>query len=232
MPLRYDLGERVRGLTFDALRVNPSGSQATMPSADPESAVGCPLDDKAKVIVRRVRAFFEGLRKQLGRECHSTVFDAPAQLTALACGISTRSCTKVIISGHSSVHEDYHRDMDHSMFEEWLRDSIPRMQHVAGGRPLAIVMDNAPYHTRQLEKVKARTLAWMEGVPPTLCRSWVQHVVGEEEAARLKIAVDLNNNNSTTESRERYSSSDESASEDEELSLVSDGGSDISDLSI
>ncbi|EYC41574.1 hypothetical protein Y032_0563g3508 [Ancylostoma ceylanicum] len=83
-----------------------------------------------------------------------------------------------------------------------------------------------------LEAVKPRTLACTEGVPPTLCRSWVQHVVGEEEAARLKIAVDLNNNNSTSESRARYTSSDESASEDEELSLDSGGGSDVSDLSI
>ncbi|EYC41571.1 hypothetical protein Y032_0563g3505 [Ancylostoma ceylanicum] len=49
MPLRHDLGERVRRLTFDALRVNPNGSKATMPSVDPDSAVGCPLDDKARV---------------------------------------------------------------------------------------------------------------------------------------------------------------------------------------
>ncbi|EYC41573.1 hypothetical protein Y032_0563g3507 [Ancylostoma ceylanicum] len=40
------------------------------------------------------------------------------------------NCTKVIIS----------RDMNHSMFKEWLHDfhCIPCMQHAAEGRPLAM----------------------------------------------------------------------------------------------
>ncbi|KIH52199.1 hypothetical protein ANCDUO_17701 [Ancylostoma duodenale] len=227
-------------------------------------------------------------------------------------------CTKVIISGRGSVDRDYHRDMNHSMFEEWLQESIPHMLDVARGRPLSIVMDNAPYHSRQLEKiptrsstkaaiedylrskgievatdstkadlleelqhflssrggvsalrryavenicadfgvavirlppfhcffnpiemcwsqmkshllklgkpgdalqtVKTRTLEWMGCVPTSLCRKWFDHVVGEEDAARLKIAVDLNNNVGDL----RDSSSSDESSSDGDLSEGSD----------
>ncbi|CAJ0594673.1 unnamed protein product [Cylicocyclus nassatus] len=64
--------------------------------------------------------------------------------------------TKVIISGVRDVDDDYHRDMDAVLFENWLRDTIPHMQTVAGGRPIALIMDNAPYHSRQKEKVPTR----------------------------------------------------------------------------
>ncbi|RCN26462.1 hypothetical protein ANCCAN_27811 [Ancylostoma caninum] len=66
-------------------------------------------------------------------------------------------CTKVLISGRGGADQDYHRDMNHSAFEEWLRESIPRMQHAAGGRPVSLVMDNAPYHSRQVEKIPTRS---------------------------------------------------------------------------
>lgn len=45
------------------------------------------------------------------------------------------------------------RDMNHSIFEGWLQESITCMFEVASGRRLSLVMDNAPYHSRQLEKV-------------------------------------------------------------------------------
>ncbi|KHJ90633.1 hypothetical protein OESDEN_09520 [Oesophagostomum dentatum] len=64
--------------------------------------------------------------------------------------------TPVVISDQKTpVDDDYHRDMNHALFEQWLEESIPCMQDVAGGRPIALVMDNAPYHTRQLEKLQA-----------------------------------------------------------------------------
>ncbi|CAJ0589294.1 unnamed protein product [Cylicocyclus nassatus] len=66
-------------------------------------------------------------------------------------------CTEVIISGVRDGAEDYHRDMNHVVFENWLRAAIPRMQAVAAGRPLALVFDNAPYHSRQLEKIPTRS---------------------------------------------------------------------------
>ncbi|EYC27789.1 hypothetical protein Y032_0008g185 [Ancylostoma ceylanicum] len=65
-------------------------------------------------------------------------------------------CTKIIVSGRAPVDEDYHHDMNHSMFEEWPREFIHRMQHVAAGRHLALVIDNAPYHSRQLEKIPTK----------------------------------------------------------------------------
>ncbi|KAL6742894.1 hypothetical protein Aduo_015992 [Ancylostoma duodenale] len=446
--LQDELASSIRSLTLEALRIPLDRSYAAAYSTRPD-AVGRPgLDDQAKVLIRRVRAFFEELKNQLGFECQGTIFASPAQLTALACGVSFRTvnrigcseelvhepiprkrrtrtrlnrkeikqrivnkygeewgdvvrhfihdklrqedvtvsearsalaeaypsfnmsnwafyyflrglgfsykinkgqrfiferpdlawkraaylqiiaearfhgrllvfidetrvfdrmtkkrgwndntiprfapasildeyscgktaaknkgrraivigafteegvvpgCTRVIISGRASVDQGYHRDMNHSMFEGWLRECIPRMQHVAAGRPVAVVIDNAPYHSRQLEKaaivdylrskgvevaldsskedllqeVKTRTLAWMGSVPPSLCRSWCGHVVKEEEAARLKIAVDLNNNNSNIGSEEYLSSSDDFSSGEEDLSLESGDGNGLSDV--
>ncbi|RCN45203.1 hypothetical protein ANCCAN_08776 [Ancylostoma caninum] len=66
-------------------------------------------------------------------------------------------CTRVIISRRASVDQDYHREMNHPMFEEWLRECIPRMQYVAAGRPVAVVIDNAPYRSRQLEKIPSNS---------------------------------------------------------------------------
>ncbi|RCN43885.1 hypothetical protein ANCCAN_10086 [Ancylostoma caninum] len=124
-------------------------------------------------------------------------------------------CTKVIVSGRSTADQDYHRDM----FEGWLRESLPQMIEVAAEHRLSLVMDNAPYHSRQLEKVKSRTLDWIGCVLTSLCKKWCDHVVGEEEAARLKIAVDLNNN--VGDSGEVWSL-DESSSSYEGLPEVSD----------
>ncbi|CAJ0599712.1 unnamed protein product [Cylicocyclus nassatus] len=68
------------------------------------------------------------------------------------------SCTRVIFSGQGLIDDDYHRDMNHAMFEQWLRDSIPYMLQVARGRSVSIVMDNdIPYHSRQLEKIPGRS---------------------------------------------------------------------------
>ncbi|CAJ0609659.1 unnamed protein product [Cylicocyclus nassatus] len=59
-------------------------------------------------------------------------------------------------TGQGLTDDDYH-DMNHAMFEQWLRDAIPYMLQVARGRSVSIVMDNAPYHSRQLEKIPGRS---------------------------------------------------------------------------
>ncbi|CAJ0590186.1 unnamed protein product [Cylicocyclus nassatus] len=69
-----------------------------------------------------------------------------------------------------------------------------------------------------LELVKTRTLEWMETMPPSLCYSWAQHVVGQEAAARLKIAVDLANNSSILDTL----CSEESSSSDDDENLSSE----------
>ncbi|VDK44867.1 unnamed protein product [Cylicostephanus goldi] len=66
-------------------------------------------------------------------------------------------CTKILVSGYREADDDYHRDMDHVVFEDWVREAIPRMRIVAAGRPLALILDNAPYHSRQLEKIPNRS---------------------------------------------------------------------------
>ncbi|RCN46587.1 hypothetical protein ANCCAN_07447 [Ancylostoma caninum] len=67
------------------------------------------------------------------------------------------NCTKIVVSGTGGIEEDHHGDMDHHMFERWLRDSIPHMIRFAEGRRVTVIMDNAPYHTRQLEKIPTRS---------------------------------------------------------------------------
>lgn len=42
--------------------------------------------------------------------------------------------------------------------------------------------------------MRMRTLEWMDRVRASLCGNWFNHVVGEEVAARLKIAVDQDDN--------------------------------------
>ncbi|RCN50393.1 hypothetical protein ANCCAN_03621 [Ancylostoma caninum] len=67
------------------------------------------------------------------------------------------NCTKIIVSKNRSMDDDSDGDMDHLLFEAWLRDSIPHMVSWANGRQVTVVMDNAAYHSRQLEKVPSRS---------------------------------------------------------------------------
>ncbi|RCN46482.1 hypothetical protein ANCCAN_07475 [Ancylostoma caninum] len=46
------------------------------------------LGIRAKVVVRRVRQFFEELKKLLGDSCKRTILDSPVEMTAMACGVS------------------------------------------------------------------------------------------------------------------------------------------------
>ncbi|KHJ93037.1 hypothetical protein OESDEN_07061 [Oesophagostomum dentatum] len=100
-------------------------------------------------------------------------------------------CTEVIISGYRDSNDDYHRDMDADVFEEWLQTSIPYMKDFANGRHVTIVMDNAPYHSRALHKVRRRTLQWMSTVQSDLCEKWCREVKREEEAAKEKERQDM-----------------------------------------
>ncbi|VDK60211.1 unnamed protein product [Cylicostephanus goldi] len=76
---------------------------------------------------------------------------------AIAIGAITREgvvpgCTRVVIRGRSAMDGDFLGDMNHAVFKEWIRSSIPHMLAFAGGRPVSIIVDNASYHSRQLEK--------------------------------------------------------------------------------
>ncbi|CAJ0595025.1 unnamed protein product [Cylicocyclus nassatus] len=67
-------------------------------------------------------------------------------------GIVDKS-VRVVVSGTRNLESDYHADMNHTLFEKWLVDSLPHMVRRAGRRTVTLVMDNAPYHCRQLEKL-------------------------------------------------------------------------------
>jgi transposase len=62
--------------------------------------------------------------------------------------------TKIFKSGKNE-DGDYHSAMNAPLFHDWLEKSLPAIREAAQGRPTAIVMDNAPYHSK------------MEGRPPT-----------------------------------------------------------------
>ncbi|KIH56554.1 hypothetical protein ANCDUO_13265 [Ancylostoma duodenale] len=63
-------------------------------------------------------------------------------------------CSRALVSGYRDALDDYHRDMDSVVFEEWLQTSITLMQSFANGRHVIIVMDKAPYHSRRvIEKI-------------------------------------------------------------------------------
>ncbi|KAK6038771.1 hypothetical protein COOONC_23724 [Cooperia oncophora] len=86
--------------------------------------------------------------------------------------------------------------MDHSVFEEWLRSAVPFMKEFAAGRNVTLVLDNAPYHTRVLEKVPTRSSRVQEiwnylsshGVEVGLDST--KEALLEEVGVRLKTALD------------------------------------------
>jgi hypothetical protein len=43
--------------------------------------------------------------------------------------------------------------MNANVFEEWLSQNISNFRKFAGGRPIVLIMDNAPYHGRIRDKV-------------------------------------------------------------------------------
>jgi hypothetical protein len=43
---------------------------------------------------------------------------------------------------------DYHEEMNAAIFENWFSDILPRLEEDA-----VVVMNNAPYHSRNLEKI-------------------------------------------------------------------------------
>lgn len=59
---------------------------------------------------------------------------------------------EVWINGNHTENSDYHKEMHAENFEDWIQRSIPKFKKVARGRPIVIVMDNASYHSRYIEK--------------------------------------------------------------------------------
>ncbi|VDM77067.1 unnamed protein product [Strongylus vulgaris] len=64
-------------------------------------------------------------------------------------------CSKVIISGCGLVENDYHRDMNHEIFENWPRD--PHMLDIARGRRKGVKILLGSCMTRHYHKQKDST---------------------------------------------------------------------------
>ncbi|VDK63738.1 unnamed protein product [Cylicostephanus goldi] len=53
------------------------------------------LGKRSRIMIRRVRLFFEEIKKCLGDSCEGTIFNETVQLTAWACGVTPDIVTKV-----------------------------------------------------------------------------------------------------------------------------------------
>ncbi|KAL6725388.1 hypothetical protein Aduo_007444 [Ancylostoma duodenale] len=67
-----------------------------------------PLGVRAKVVVRRVRQFFEEFKKLLGDSCKGTILDSPVEMTAMACGVSQATVRSLGVNSEF-VHELFPR---------------------------------------------------------------------------------------------------------------------------
>ncbi|RCN46481.1 hypothetical protein ANCCAN_07474, partial [Ancylostoma caninum] len=98
------LCERIRRLTTEKLTI-PLGTYDIVRSTTVDTAS---LGRRAKVVIRRVRQFFEELKKILGDSCKGTVFDSPVEMTAMACGVS-QATVKSLGVRSEFVHELFPR---------------------------------------------------------------------------------------------------------------------------
>ncbi|VDK56428.1 unnamed protein product [Cylicostephanus goldi] len=62
------------------------------------------LDPKSRVLIERVKTFFEELKRRLGNECRRTIFNSPGKLTALACGVHEATVYRVAKTQAGMVH--------------------------------------------------------------------------------------------------------------------------------
>ncbi|EYC06706.1 hypothetical protein Y032_0074g846 [Ancylostoma ceylanicum] len=76
----------------DCLR-NISAESLKAVNSDPSRRP--PLGRKTRVMVRRVRQFFEEIKKILGDSCEGTILSSTVELTAWACGVTPDTVTRV-----------------------------------------------------------------------------------------------------------------------------------------
>ncbi|EYC06712.1 hypothetical protein Y032_0074g850 [Ancylostoma ceylanicum] len=98
------LCERIRRLNTEKLTI-PLGTFDVVRSPTVDTAS---LGRRTKVVIRRVRQFFEELKKLLGDSCKGTVFDSPVEMTAMACGVSQATVRSLGVRSEF-VHELFPR---------------------------------------------------------------------------------------------------------------------------
>ncbi|EYC06718.1 hypothetical protein Y032_0074g853 [Ancylostoma ceylanicum] len=99
------LCEGLRMLTTKRLTI-PMGTYDTVFGRDADAA---PVGIRAKIVVKRVRQFFEELKKLLGDSCKGTVLDSPVEMTAMACGVSPVTVRSLGVRSEF-VHENFPRN--------------------------------------------------------------------------------------------------------------------------
>ncbi|KAK6746194.1 hypothetical protein RB195_012356 [Necator americanus] len=107
-PVADLLCERVRGLTVEKLMAPLGGSYIFFRGKNANGEDGQSLGRRAKIVIRRVRQFFEELKKLLGDTSDGTIFNSAVQMTAMACGVSPTTVTKIGVRP-DFVHELFPR---------------------------------------------------------------------------------------------------------------------------
>lgn len=90
---------------------------------------------------------------------------------------------------------DYHEDMDADRFEQWFESILPNIE-----RGSVVIMDNAPYHSRRLERFptsawrKGEIIDWLEmkNIPfeETMLKVELLNIARVHKPAMVKYAVD------------------------------------------
>ncbi|RCN40511.1 hypothetical protein ANCCAN_13569 [Ancylostoma caninum] len=88
-----DLCDRLRGITAKMLKAPKAPVEKSCKSI--KSRGSSNIGRKAKATINHVKGFFKLLRRELGRGSHETLFKSPTLLTALACGVSIRTVTRI-----------------------------------------------------------------------------------------------------------------------------------------
>ncbi|CAB3398132.1 unnamed protein product [Caenorhabditis bovis] len=79
-------------------------------------------------------------------------------------------------------YEDYHKNMDTRIYEAYMKRNIPNLAKMSMDRKreVVLIVDNAPYHCRMLEKVKERAVKWLRELTPESAKKLFEHMQKQE----------------------------------------------------
>ncbi|KAK6751490.1 hypothetical protein RB195_003094 [Necator americanus] len=94
-PRKCEFCDRIRSITADRLKAPIEIPRDAKSSYKGASIARPTLGRKAKIVIKRVRQFFDELKRQLGEEAHGTLFYSATVMTCLACGVSADTVKRV-----------------------------------------------------------------------------------------------------------------------------------------
>ncbi|KHJ75161.1 hypothetical protein OESDEN_25223, partial [Oesophagostomum dentatum] len=123
-----ELCKRIRELTPEKLRrpLKSALVPVSNPGPNPYTVELPAIGKRARIVIRRVRVFFEQLKRLLGDSCEGTIFDSPVEMTALACGVTVEVVKKMGVRP-DFVHELFPRRERKPLDPEALEESVLRI---------------------------------------------------------------------------------------------------------